>query len=135
MWEQMVLATGYQASLVTLPANEASTWLAQQLGGVIKMDSGPVRNPDVMVSLHKIELILCKPELKKSNQTKVRILILDPFKSSAWKFLDTFTKAFENNHISATETNNKGVMMNISGFFSCYLSNVIITDQWCILGM
>ena len=85
MWEQMVLATGYQATLVTLPANEASTWLAQQLGGVIKMDSGPVRNLDVMVSLHKIELILCKPELKKSNQTKVRILILDPFKSSAWK--------------------------------------------------
>ena len=107
MWEKMVLATGYQASLVTLLANEALTWLAQQLGGVIKMDFGPVRNLDVMVSLHKIELILCKPELKKSNQTKARILILDPFKSSAWKFLDTFTKAFENNHISATETNDK----------------------------
>ena len=70
MWEQMVVATGYQATLVTLPANEASTWLAQQLGGVIKMDSGPVSNLDVMVSLHKIELILCKPELKNPTKQK-----------------------------------------------------------------
>ena len=60
MWEQMVLATGYQASLVTLPANEASTWLAQQLGGVIKMDSGPVRNLDAMVSLNTKLNLACK---------------------------------------------------------------------------
>ena len=60
MWEQMVLATGYQASLVTLPANEASIWLAQQLGGVIKMDFGPVRNLDAMVSLNTKLNLACK---------------------------------------------------------------------------
>ena len=76
-----------------------------------------------------------KIRAKKSNQTKARILILDPFKSLAWNFLDTFTKAFENNHISSSETNKKGVMMNFCVLFSCYLPNVIITDQWCILGM
>ena len=52
----------------------------------IKMDHGPARNLDVTVSLHNIELILRKSELKNPAKKKARILILYPFESSTGIF-------------------------------------------------
>ena len=134
MWEQMVLATGYQASLVTLPANEASIWLAQQLGGVIKMDFGPVRNLDAMVGLYKIELSLQKSELKiqanKSSNPN-----LGSFRNLHMKLFGPIQQGVWKHPVYSYASINRGVIINFRVLFSCYLPDVIITDQWYIRGM
>ena len=58
------------------------------------MDHGPARNLD-LVSLHNIELILRKTELKNPAKKKARSLILYPFESSTWYFFEQIYQGVE----------------------------------------